>query len=263
MCEYHDIPSAQLLKRSFAASCEAFAASPDRKRFERVRELAHREMLEGLGMHERVNRAPNTESTMLDSRWEADEFQVFVLNRIASRIAVRLQEAAVTNEEVLSLPDPSEVLVLRVDEVFSAMNKMFPQGDTVRRRLEAEAAAHPGWPQEWIASRLTAVGALVPSKGKEPDPRLEFSGSWSGWGTAPGLELVVIERDGSGFLDFGAEGRQHFPALPEPAQRPSNPYGEHEDWHLEEWDEDFALDGEGMFALAAGRYRSRRNPKRK
>ena len=74
---------------------------------------------------------------------------------------------------------------------------------------------------------------------------------------------VVIERDGSGFLDFGAEGRQHFPALPEPEQRPSNPYGEHEDWHLEEWDEDFALDGEGMFALAAGRYRSRRNPKRK
>jgi hypothetical protein len=119
--------------------------------------------------------------------------------------------------------DPNEVLVLRVDEVFAHANK-WHGGDPAPsyRRLLSELVSHPGWDQDSLFSRLIKVGALVKPIYDDERPVAEFGGRWGTYDTAPDLELVVLRRDGSGFLEFRSGERRTFAEAAHPFR--ANPF---------------------------------------
>jgi len=213
MCEFDTLTTAELLRATFAAQREAYQQHPERAALERVRDLIRGEVLAVLGVYER-ERGQWYMPDEGESMKRVSRAATIVARRVAARLSIGDFRVSVAPQDC---PDVTESLVLRVDEVFWAMNKMFYLGDASRRRIMAELNAHPGWKLTWVIRRLTAVGALVSEK---RNAACEFGGSWHHWGTAPGLELMLLRRDGSGFLDFSNGERKQFDALPIADQLP-------------------------------------------
>ena len=216
MCEFDTLTTAELLRATFAAQREAYQQHPERAALERVRDLIRGEVLAVLGVYERERGQwymPGEGQSMKRVSTTA----TVVARRVAARLSMGDFRVGVAP---LDRPGLTEVLVLRVDEVFWAMTKMFYLGDASRRRIMAELNAHPGWKLTWVIQRLTAVGALVSDHPGNRNTACEFGGSWHHWGTAPGLELMLLRRDGSGFLDFSNGERRKFDALPIADQLP-------------------------------------------
>jgi hypothetical protein len=213
MCEFDTLTTAELLRATFAAQREAYQQHPERAALERVRDLIRGEVLAVLGVYER-ERGQWYMPGEGESMKRVSRAATIVARRVAARLSMGDFRVRIAPQD---RPDVTESLVLRVDEVFWAMNKMFYLGDASRRRIMAELNAHPGWKLTWVIRRLTAVGALVSEK---RNAACEFGGSWHHWGTAPGLELMLLRRDGSGFLDFSNGERKQFDALPIADQLP-------------------------------------------
>jgi len=213
MCEFDTLTTAELLRATFAAQWEAYQQHPERAALERVRDLIRGEVLAVLGVYER-ERGQWYMPGEGESMKRVSRAATIVARRVAARLSMGDFRVRVAPQD---RPDVTESLVLRVDEVFWAMTKMFFLGDASRRRIMAELNAHPGWKLTWVIRRLTAVGALVSEK---RNAACEFGGSWHHWGTAPGLELMLLRRDGSGFLDFSNGERKQFDALPIADQLP-------------------------------------------
>ena len=216
MCEFDTLTTAELLRTTFAAQREAYQQHPERAALERVRDLIRGEVLAVLGVYERERGQwymPGEGQSMKRVSTTA----TVVARRVAARLSMGDFRVGVAP---LDRPGLTEVLVLRVDEVFWAMTKMFYLGDASRRRIMAELNAHPGWKLTWVIQRLTAVGALVSDHPGNRNAACEFGGAWHHWGTAPGLELMLLRRDGSGFLDFSNGERRKFDALPIADQLP-------------------------------------------
>ena len=216
MCEFDTLTTAELLRTTFAAQREAYQQHPERAALERVRDLIRGEVLAVLGVYERERGQwwmPGEGQSMKRVSTTA----TIVARRVAARLSMGDFRVRVATQDS---PDVTEVLVLRVDEVFWAMTKMFYLGDASRRRIMAELNAHPGWKLTWVIQRLTAVGALVSDHPGNRNAACEFGGAWHHWGTAPGLELMLLRRDGSGFLDFSNGERRKFDALPIADQLP-------------------------------------------
>ena len=223
MCEFDSLTVDELLAATFAAQREAYQQHPELARLESVRDLIRRELLSVFGVYERERRKwHKDEEPGRERSFEAmSERATAVASRVVRKLAVDDTTHALASEVRCALND---VLVLRVDEAYAAMNRMFPLGNAPHRQQMAEVTSHPGWPQGWLVGRLTASGALI-GRRHEDHSGGEFNGSWSGWGTAPGLELVVFKRDGSGFLVFRGGERRHFDAGEPDNQLPHGPYG--------------------------------------
>jgi hypothetical protein len=218
-----NVPTEVLLRATFAAQREAYDRHPDRGKLDLVRDLIRQEVLDVFGVYERERRRWNKdEEPGRDRSFEAmSERATAVANRVVRKLAIDDSTHAPASAAQRAL---NNVLVLRVDEAFTAMNLMPPNGGRLMRMLMAEVTSHPGWKQGWLVRRLTASGALV---GRRSDhyAASEFSGGPSGWGTAPDLELVVLKRDGSGFLVFRGGERRHFEAAEPDEQLTHGPYG--------------------------------------
>jgi hypothetical protein len=223
MCEFDSLTIDELLAATFAAQREAYQSHPDQENLDHMRDLIRRELLSVFGVYERERRKwHKDEEPGRERSFEAmSERATAVASRVVRKLAVDSTAHALASEVRCALND---VLVLRVDEAYAAMNRMFPLGNAPTRRMMAEVTSHPGWPQGWLVGRLTASGALI-GRRHEDHSGGEFNGSWSGWGTAPGLALVVIKRDGSGFLVFRGGERRHFDAGDSADQLPHGPYG--------------------------------------
>ena len=223
MCEFDTLTTAELLRATFAAQREAYQQHPELARLESVRDLIRRELLSVFGVYERERRKwHKDEEPGRERSFEAmSERATAVASRVVRKLAVDSTAHALESGARRALED---VLVLRVDEAFAAMNRMFPSGNAPHRQQMAEVTSHPGWPQGWLVRRLTASGALIGRNHKDY-AACEFNGSWSGWGTAPDLDLVVLKRDGSGFLLFRGGERRHFEALEGDDQLTHGPYG--------------------------------------
>ena len=225
MCEFDSLTIDELLAATFAAQREAYQQHPELARLESVRDLIRRELLSVFGVYERERRKwHKDEEPGRERSFEAmSERATAVASRVVRKLAVDSTAHALESGARRALED---VLVLRVDEAFAAMNRMFPSGNAPHRQQMAEVTSHPGWPQGWLVRHLTASGALIGRSRNHKDyAACEFSGSWSGWGTAPGLELVVFKRDGSGFLAFRSGERRHFDAGAPDDQLTHGPYG--------------------------------------
>ena len=221
--ELENVPTETLRRATFAAQREAYQEHPELPMLVGLRDLIRKELLGVFGAYERERR-----------KWhkgeEHDEERSFeAMSERATAVASRVVRKLAIDDSVHTLASsaPSaldDVLVLRVDEAFAAMNRMFPHGNAPHRQLMAEVTSHPGWPQGWLVRRLTASGALIGRNHKDY-AACEFNGSWSGWGTAPELELVVLKRDGSGLLLFRGGERRHFFADDPDDQLTHGPYG--------------------------------------
>lgn len=225
MCEFDSLTIDELLAATFAAQREAYQSHPDQENLDLMRDLIRRELLSVFGVYERERRKwHKDEEPGRERSFEAmSERATAVASRVVRKLAVDSTAHALASGARRALDD---VLVLRVDEAYAAMNRMFPLGNAPTRRMMAEVTSHPGWPQGWLVQRLTASGALIGRSRNHKDyAACEFSGSWSGWGTAPGLELVVLKRDGSGFLLFRGGERRHFDAGESADQLSYGPYG--------------------------------------
>ena len=223
MCEFDSLTIDELLASTFAAQREAYQQHPELARLESVRDLIRRELLSVFGVYERERRKwHKDEEPGRERSFEAmSERATAVASRVVRKLAVDDTTHALASEVRCALND---VLVLRVDEAYAAMNRMYPLGNAPHRQQMAEVTSHPGWPQGWLVRRLTASGALIGRNHKDY-AACEFNGSWSGWGTAPDLDLVVLKRDGSGFLLFRGGERRHFEALEGDDQLSHGPYG--------------------------------------
>jgi hypothetical protein len=223
MCELDFFTTEELLAKTFAAQREAYQSHPDQENLDHMRDLIRRELLSVFGVYERERRKwHKDEEPGRERSFEAmSERATAVASRVVRKLAVDDTTHALASEVRCALND---VLVLRVDEAYAAMNRMFPLGNAPHRQMMAEVTSHPGWPQGWLVRRLTASGALI-GRRHEDYSGGEFNGSWSGWGTAPGLELVVFKRDGSGFLVFRGGERRHFDAGDSADQLSNGPYG--------------------------------------
>jgi hypothetical protein len=223
MCEFDFLTTEELLTKTFAAQREAYDGHRDREKLDFVRDLIRKEVLSVFGVFERERRKwHQSEEGDEERSFEAMSGRATVVaSRVARRLAVDAKTQAFASSAQRALED---VLVLRVDEAFAAMNRMFPHGNAPHRQQMAEVVLRPGWPQGWLVRRLTASGALIGRNHKDY-AACEFNGSWSGWGTAPGLALVVFKRDGSGFLVFRGGERRHFDAGDSADQLPHGPYG--------------------------------------
>ena len=223
MCELDFFTTDELLAATFAAQREAYDGHLDREKLDFVRDLIRREILNVFGVFERERRKWHKDEEPGEERsFEAmSERATAVASRVVRKLAVDETTHALASAAQRALED---VLVLRVDEAFAAMNRMFPHGNAPHRQQMAEVTSHPGWPQGWLVRRLTASGALIGRNHKDY-AACEFNGSWSGWGTAPGLALVVLKRDGSGFLVFRGGERRHFDAGESDDQLTHGPYG--------------------------------------
>ena len=223
MCELDFFTTEELLAKTFAAQREAYDGHLDRETLDFVRDLIRREILNVFGVFERERRKwHKDEEPGRERSFEAmSERATAVASRVVRKLAVDDTTHALASEVRCALND---VLVLRVDEAYAAMNRMFPHGNAPHRQQMAEVTSHPGWPQGWLVRRLTASGALIGRNHKDY-AACEFNGSWSGWGTAPGLALVVLKRDGSGFLVFRGGERRHFDAGESDDQLTHGPYG--------------------------------------
>jgi hypothetical protein len=235
MCEFDHLSVEELLAATFAAQRESYDHHLNRESLDGVRDLIRQELLNVFGAFERDRREwhKDRERDKDRSFGSMSKRATIVASRVVRKLAAANAMHSVVPVAECGLKD---VLVLRVDEAFSAMNRMFPLGQAPYRQLMAEVTLRPGWPQLWVVGRLTRSGALISDMmdrdlPKSPDnrnPSCEFRGSWSGWGTAPGLELVVLKRDGSGFLVFRSGERRHFEAVKSDAQLPESPYGPEE-----------------------------------
>jgi hypothetical protein len=223
MCEFDFLTTEELLTKTFAAQREAYDGHRDREKLEFVRDLIRKELLSVFGVFERERRKWHKDEEPGEERsFDAmSERATVVASRVVRKLAVDDTTHALASAAQRALKD---VLVLRVDEAFAAMNRMFPHGNAPHRQQMAEVVLRPGWPQGWLVRRLTASGALIGRNHKDY-AACEFNGSWSGWGTAPGLALVVFKRDGSGFLVFRGGERRHFDAGDSADQLPHGPYG--------------------------------------
>lgn len=223
MCEFDSLTIDELLAATFANQREAYQRHPDREKLNFLRDTIRQELLQVFGAYERERRSwhPDEEPDEERSFEAMSERATAVASRVVRKLASDNGIHPPTSVAQRSLKD---VLVLRVDEAFAAMNRMFPHGNAPHRHLMAEVTSHPGWPQGWLVRRLTASGALIGRNHKDYEA-CEFNGSWSGWGTAPDLELVVLKRDGSGFLLFRGGKRSHLDAVEPDDQLPHGPYG--------------------------------------
>ena len=223
MCEFDSLTIDELLAATFAAQREAYQSHPDQENLDLMRDLIRRELLSVFGVYERERRKwHKDEEPGRERSFETmSERATAVASRVVRKLAVDSTAHALASGARRALDD---VLVLRVDEAYAAMNRMFPLGNAPTRQMMAEVTSHPGWPQGWLVGRLTASGALI-GRRHEDHSGGEFNGSWSGWGTAPGLELVVLKRDGSGFLLFRGGERRHFDAGESADQLSYGPYG--------------------------------------
>jgi hypothetical protein len=220
--ELEKVPTEALRRATFAAQREAYQQHPELPRLVGLRDLIRKELLDVFGAYERERR-----------KWHKDvkpgkEQSFEAMSERATAVASRVVRKLAVDDTVYTLASsaPSaldDVLVLRVDEAFSAMNRMFPLGNAPHRQLMAEVTSHPSWPQGWLVRRLTASRALIGRNHKDYAAS-EFNGSWSGWGTAPDLELVVLKRDGSGFLLFRGGERRQFDAAEPDDQLTHGPY---------------------------------------
>jgi len=223
MCELDSFTTEELLAKTFAAQREAYQSHPDQENLDLMRDLIRREILNVFGVFERERREwRKDEEPGRERSFEAMSVRATaVASRVVRKLAVDGTAHALASGARRALED---VLVLRVDEAYAAMNRMFPLGNAPHRQIMAEVTSHPGWPQGWLVGRLTASGALI-GRRHEDHSGGEFNGSWSGWGTAPGLALVVLKRDGSGFLLFRGGERRHFDAGESADQLSYGPYG--------------------------------------
>jgi hypothetical protein len=223
MCEFDSLTTDELLAATFAAQREAYQSHADREKLDLVGDLIRKELLSVFGVYERERRKwHKDEEPGRERSFEAmSERATAVASRVVRKLAVDETTHALASAAQRVLED---VLVLRVDEAFAAMNRMFPHGNAPHRQQMAEVTSHPGWPQGWLVRRLTAA-LIGRSRNHKDYAACEFSGSWSGWGTAPGLELVVLKRDGSGFLLFRGGERRHFDAGESADQLSYGPYG--------------------------------------
>ena len=223
MCEFDSLTIDELLAATFANQREAYQRHPDREKLDFLRDTIRQELLNVFGAYERERRSWHQDEEPEEERsFEAmSERATAVASRVVRKLA---SDNGIHPPASVARRALKDVLVLRVDEAFAAMNRMFPHGNAPHRQLMAEVTSHPGWPQGWLVRRLTASGALIGRNHKDY-PACEFNGSWSGWGTAPDLELVVLKRDGSGFLLFRGGERRHFDAAEPDDQRPHGPYG--------------------------------------
>ena len=225
MCELDFFTTEELLAKTFAAQREAYDGHLDREKIDFVRDLIRREILNVFGVFERERRKwHKDEEPGREQSFEAMSVRATaVASRVVRKLAVDDTAHVLASGARRALDD---VLVLRVDEAYAAMNRMFPLGNAPHRQMMAEVTSHPGWPQGWLVRRLTASGALIGrSRNRKDYAACEFNGSWSGWGTAPGLALVVLKRDGSGFLVFRGGERRHFDAGESDDQLTHGPYG--------------------------------------
>jgi hypothetical protein len=225
MCELDFFTTEELLAKTFAAQREAYDGHLDREKLDFVRDLIRRELFNVFGVFERERRKwHKDEEPGREQSFEAMSVRATaVASRVVRKLAVDDTAHVLASGARRALDD---VLVLRVDEAYAAMNRMFPLGSAPHRQMMAEVTSHPGWPQGWLVRRLTASGALIGrSRNRKDYAACEFNGSWSGWGTAPGLELAVFKRDGSGFLVFRGGERRHFDAGESADQLSYGPYG--------------------------------------
>ena len=221
--ELEKVPTEVLLGATFAAQREAHSAATNQEDLDLLARLIQSEMLAVSGVYERLRRFWN-----FQEKWASEEYRTSQARQeatiVAKRVAIRFAaEMTARSTRGLTELDPNEVLVLRVDEVFAHANK-WHGGDPAPsyRRLLSELVSHPGWDQDSLFSRLVKVGALVKPICNDEHPVAEFGGRWGTYDTAPELELVVLKRDGSGFLEFKSGERRTFTEAAHPFR--ANPF---------------------------------------
>ena len=221
--ELEKVPTEVLLRATFAAQREAHSAATNQEDLDLLARLIESEVLAVSGVYERLRRFWN-----FAHRWASEEYRTSQARQeatiVAKRVAIRFaaEMAAKSTPGVAEL-DPNEVLVLRVDEVFANENKWHGADPAPSyRRLLSELVSHPGWDQDSLFSRLIKVGALVKPICDDERPVAEFGGRWGTYDTAPDLELVVLRRDGSGFLEFRSGERRTFAEAAHPFR--ANPF---------------------------------------
>jgi len=209
--ELEKIPTEVLLRATFAAQREAHSAATNQEDLDLLARLIQNELLAVSGVYERERRHWNYKEKWASKEYRTSQAQqeaTIVAKRVAIRFAAEM--AAVETQRQVEL-DQNEVLVLRVDEVFAIQNKWHgAEPAPSYRRLLSELVSHPGWNQDCLSSRLIEIEAVVKPKWGDERPVAEFGGRWGTYDTAPDLELVVLRRDGSGFLEFRSGERRTF-----------------------------------------------------
>ena len=209
--ELEKVPTEVLLRATFAAQREAHSAATNREDLDLLTRLIQSELLAVSGVYERERRHWNFKEKWASKEYRTSQAQqeaTIVAKRVAIRFAAEM--AAAESERQVDL-DHNEVLVLRVDEVFANVNKWHGADPAPSyRRLLSELVSHPGWNQDSLFSRLIEIGAVVKPRHKDERPAAEFGGRWGTYDTAPDLELVVLRRDGSGFMVFRSGERRTF-----------------------------------------------------
>ena len=209
--ELENVPTEVLLRATFAAQREAHSAATNRENLDLLARLIQSELLAVSGVYERERRHWNFKEKWASKEYRTSQAQqeaTIVAKRVAIRFAAELTAAG--SERQVDL-DHNEVLVLRVDEVFAHVNKWHGADPAPSyRRLLSELVSHPGWNQDSLHSRLIEIGAVVQPRYGDERPVAEFGGRWGTYDTAPDLELVVLRRDGSGFMVFRNGERRTF-----------------------------------------------------
>jgi hypothetical protein len=217
------VPTEVLLRATFAAQREAHDAAANQEELDLLARLIQSEVLAVSGVYERERRHWNYKE-----KWASKEYRTSQAHQeatiVAKRVAIRFAaEMAARSTQGMTELDPNEVLVLRVDEVFANENKWHGADPAPSyRRLLSELVSHPGWNQNALFHRLIEVGALVKPIYDDERPLAEFGGRWGTHDTAPDLELVVLRRDGSGFLEFRSGERRTFAEAAHPFR--ANPF---------------------------------------
>ena len=209
--ELEKVPTEALLRATFAKQREAHSAATNREDLDLLARLIQSELLAVSGVYERERRHWNFKEKWASKVYRTSQAQqeaTIVAKRVAIRFAAELTAAG--SERQVDL-DHNEVLVLRVDEVFAHVNKWHGADPAPSyRRLLSELVSHPGWNQNSLHFRLIEIGAVVQPRYGDERPVAEFGGRWGTYDTAPDLELVVLRRDGSGFMVFRNGERRTF-----------------------------------------------------
>jgi hypothetical protein len=221
--ELEKVTTESLLRTTFAAQREAHSAATNQNDLDLLVRLIQIELLAVSGVYERERRHWDFKEKWASEKYRTSQAQqeaTIVAKRVAIRFAA--EQNATQTQRPLEV-DQSDVLVLRVDEVFASGLKWHGANSPPSyRRLLSELVSHPGWDQYRLFSRLIEVGALVAPTSNDERPRAEFGGRWGTYDTVPDLELVVLRRDGSGFLEFKSGERKTFTAAEHPFQ--PNPF---------------------------------------
>lgn len=209
--ELEKVPTEVLLRATFAAQREAHSAAANQEDLDLLARLIQGELLAVSGVYERERRHWNFKEKWASKEYRTSQAQqeaTIVAKRVAIRFAAEMAAAGSARQVDL---DHNEVLVLRVDEVFANENKWHGADPAPSyRRFLSELVSHPGWNQDSLHSRLIEIGAVVQPRYGDERPVVEFGGRWGTYDTAPDLELVVLRRDGSGFLEFRSGERRTF-----------------------------------------------------